>query len=104
MTEQKLTEQAEAYADKIDDGNRTARQCAILAYKKGFETKFPTGKGPINGVWHPMDEYPAPSVVVIIVTGKKHHFKHSSFIGEKKWLTISKSWNAWKWAYREDLL
>lgn len=102
MTEQELTEQAEAYADKIDDGNRTARQCAVLAYKKGFETKFPHGKG--AGVWHPMDEYPEPSVPIVIVTKIRRRFKHGIFDTEKRWLATAKQINAWKWAYKGDLL
>lgn len=103
MTEEELTEQAEAYADKIDDGNRTARQCAVLAFKKGFETKYPTGRGTL-GVWHPMDEYPEPTVPVVIVTKIRRRFKHAIFDTEKRWLGISKSMNAWKWAYKGDLL
>lgn len=103
MTEEEITEQAEAYADKIDDGSHTARQCAILAFKKGFGTKFPNSKG-VTGVWHPMEDYPKPSVPVVIVTKIRRRFKHAIFDTEKHWLGTAKSMSVWKWAYKEDLL
>lgn len=97
MTEEELTEKAETFADKVDDGNHTARQCAILAFRKGYETKK-------IDVWHPMDEYPEPSVPVVVVTKIRRRFKHAIFDTEKRWLGISKTINAWKWAYKKDLL
>lgn len=46
--EDKTREMAEAFADRIDDGQRTARQCAVLAYMKGAE-------GGAKAAWHPAD-------------------------------------------------
>lgn len=96
--EDKTMEMAEAFADRIDDGQRTARQCAVLAYMKGAE-------GRAKAAWHPADELPEhPEKGIVIVTKVRRRFVHATFNGVEPWNAKIKNINAWKWAYKEDLL
>ena len=77
--EDKTREMAEAFADRIDDGQRTARQCAVLAYMKGAE-------GRAKAAWHPADELPEhPEKGIVIVTKVRRRFVHATFNGVEPW-------------------
>lgn len=100
MTAEEIKTQAEAYADRIDDGNRTARQCAVKAYCKGYADGIENRK---REIWHSPDEQPQrPDKGIIIVTRIRRRFIHATANGD--WQKKIKAVNALKWAYKEDLL
>lgn len=89
---------AEAFADHIDDGCRTARQCAILAYKAGYEA-------PHASVWHRVDEIPTdPTRAITIVTAKRKRFKNTTYNTDAEWLRVCRQVGAFRWAYKNDVL
>ena len=94
-----VQEAAETFADKIDDGIRTARQCAIMAFREGAENFYK------KTAWHPVEELPADCEKgIIIVTARRKRFKHATYNGEKEWRKILKQVNGMMWAYKEDLI
>ena len=102
MTTEEIITQAEAYADWIEDGNRIARQCAIKAYKQGYNDCIKNHKAEI---WHPADELPDCSDKgIIIVTRVRRRFIHASFNGENEWRNKIRQVNALQWAYKHELL
>lgn len=93
-----LKEQAEAYADRIDDGIRTARQCAISAYLAGAANAQ-------KALWHPADEVPSLKGKCIVgLTLRGHHFKYTTSMGAEKWHTLCKTMNIERWTYKENLI
>ena len=100
MTTEEIKTQAEAYADRIDDGNHTPRQCAVKAFCKAYEEGFKAHKAEM---WHPADELPDSSDKgIIIVTRIRRCFIHATANGD--WQKKIKAVNALKWAYKEDLV
>lgn len=99
--EDKIIEAAKALADKIDDGVRTARQCAILAYKQGAMDK---ASGNVCSVWHDVSELPKKGEAVIAMTARKHRMKLTSNCDEQKYQKFCQSNNIAKWAYRDELI
>lgn len=97
----KLRETAEALADKIDDGVRTARQCAIYAYIQGVVDK---ASGKAGSVWHDVSELPKKSVPVIVMTARKHRMKSTANCDEQKYLKFCQSNSINKWAYKDELI
>lgn len=97
----KLQEAAEALADKLDDGVRTARQCAILAYKQGVEDKASVK---VSNVWHDVSELPKKGEPVIAMTARKRRMKLTANNNEQKYLNFCESNNVAKWAYRDELI
>lgn len=95
--EKQIHELAEAYADRIDDGLHTARQCAIAAYTHGFKARR-------QFVWHSCDELPTSSCRAIVLLTGGNHFRHVTFNGESDWKFTCRQANAQKWAYKGDLL
>lgn len=94
-------EAAEIFADKIDDGVRTARQCAILAYKQGAVDKT---SSKVSSVWHDVSELPKKSLPVIVMTARKRRMKLTSNNDEYKYLKFCEFNNIAKWAYRDELI
>lgn len=99
--EDEIAEAAKALADKIDDGMRTARQCAIHAYIQGVEDK---ASGKVGSVWHDVSELPKRGEAVIAMTERKHRLKLTSNCDEQKYLKFCQSNNIAKWAYRDELI
>lgn len=97
----KLQEAAEALADKIDDGIRTARQCAIYAYIQGVMDK---SSGKVSSVWHDVSELPKKGESVIAMTARKRRMKLTANNDEHKYLKFCESNNIAKWAYRDELI
>lgn len=96
-----IVEAAKALADKIDDGMRTARQCAIYAYIQGVADK---ASGKVGSVWHDVSELPKKGESVIAMTAKKHRLKLTSNCDEQKYQKFCQSNNIAKWAYRDELI
>lgn len=97
MRKERLNDLADAYADRVDDGIHTARQCAVLAFKAGFDTRR-------KEIWRAPDEMPGIySKAIVLVTGCLH-FRHTTFRGDADWRQLCKETNALKWAYKSDLL
>lgn len=101
MNEEKVAEAARALADKIDDGVRTARQCAIYAYIQGVTDR---ASGKVNSVWHDVSELPKKGEAVIVMTARKHRMKLTSNCDEEKYQKFYQSNNIAKWAYRDELI
>ena len=97
-TLQLIMDAAEAFADKIDDGTRTPRQCAIKAY-------IEVATAPLRQ-WHdiPGEEPQKAGSCIILLTGKKHKFLQFSFRGSEDWQKLVKQNNAVRWAYKDELL
>lgn len=99
-TQQLIQDAAEAFADKIDDGLRTPRQCAIKAFIEAA-TRFKT----ISSAWHRTDkEEPTYGRCVILITGRRFRFVQSTFRGSEDWQKLVNEIKADRWAYKEDLL
>ena len=99
--EDKIVEAAKSLADKIDNGTRTARQCAIYAYIQGVEDK---ASGKVSSVWHDVSELPKKSEPVIAMTARKHRMKLTANNDEQKYQKFCQSNNIAKWAYRDELI
>lgn len=102
---------AERCADKVDDGQRTARQCAIKAYVKGYaDGSGVSGKkaGDEEGhrrVWHPVTELPpVRSVNLYCLTGQKGNVQKCVYEDEESFKTYVSQNGIRMWAYRHDLL
>lgn len=109
MKTDKLQEAAELCADRIDDGIRTARQCAILAYKQGAMAKtnqgayVETSEKP-SSIWHGMDELPAKSAPLFLLTGTKRKIKRFTHTNTEKYEKFCKSNNITRWAYKNEII
>lgn len=101
MNEEEIVEAAKALADKIDDGMRTARQCAIYAYIQGVADK---ASGKFGSVWHDVSELPKKGVSVIVMTARKRRMKLTVNSDEQKYLKFCKSNSISKWAYKDELI
>lgn len=101
MNVTEIQEAAEALADKIDDGVRTARQCAIYAYRQGVEDK---ASGKVSSVWHDVSELPKKGEPVIAMTTRKHRMKSTANNDEQKYQKFCKSNSISKWAYKDELI
>lgn len=101
MNEEDKIAAAKSLADKIDDGVRTARQCAIYAYLQGVEDK---ASGKVCSVWHDVSELPKKSLPVVAMTTKKRRIKSTVNDDEQKFLKFCQSNNIAKWAYRDELI
>lgn len=101
IDEDKVVEAAKSLADKIDDGVRTARQCAIYAYIQGVEDKT---SGKVSSVWHDVSELPKKGESVIAMTARKHRMKLTSNCDEQKYQKFCQSNHIAKWAYRDELI
>lgn len=101
MNEEEVVESAKALADKIDDGIRTARQCAIYAYIQGVMDK---SSGKVSSVWHDVSELPKKGEPVIAMTARKHRMKLTSNCDEERYQKFCQSNNIAKWAYRDELI
>lgn len=97
----KIVEAAEALADKIDDGVRTARQCAMYAYLQGVADK---ASGKVSSVWHDVSVLPKKGEPVIVMTARKHRMKLTANNDEQKYQKFCQSNNIAKWAYRDELI
>lgn len=102
----KLQEAAELCADHIDDGIRTARQCAILAYMQCAKEQTHSGGGnnKSSSVWHDMDELPAKSVPLFLLTGSKRKVKHFTHTNTELYEKFCSSNNIQKWAYKNEII
>lgn len=99
-TLQQIQEAAEIFADKIDDGNRTPRQCAIRAYIEGATSPRQT-----QSPWHAIEDEPkTASKCIIVVSGTRHKLIQTSYQGHEHWQRINNGYKSLKWAYKEDLL
>lgn len=88
---------AEVFADKIDDGTRTPRQCAIKAYIEAATAS--------RHSWHDIPgEDPKPGCCVILLTGGRHKLVQFAYQGSESWQKLILQLKAVKWAYKEDLL
>lgn len=99
--EDKIVEAAKSLADKIDNGTRTTRQCAIYAYLQGVEDKASVK---VSSVWHDVSELPKKGEPVIVMTTKKHRMKLTSNCDGQKYQKFCQSNNIAKWAYRDELI
>lgn len=98
IDDKKVEECAELYADKVDDGSRTARQCAILAYREGCSQA-------IGLAWHDIGELPAAKNAVIVgMTKTKKKLKQFAFTSEDAFHKMVRSYHFSKWAYKEDII
>lgn len=97
MNSTKIDDLANACADRVDNGVRTARQCAVLAYKAGFKARR-------DSIWHTPDDTPEQSGRAIVIITSGNHFRHVTFQGVDKWRFACQSANAVKWTYKSDLL
>lgn len=98
VEEKKIQEAAVLYADKVDDGSRTARQCAILAYREGSGRAF-------GLAWHDASELPAVKNAVIVgMTKTKKKLKQFAFTSEDTFFKMVRGYRFSKWAYKEDII
>lgn len=92
---------AELFADRIDDGIHTARQCAILAYKQGL---LDGQSSKVKFTWHDMDELPEKSRAVYLMTGTRKKLKTYAYTNKEEYAKMCKCNSFTKWAYREDII
>lgn len=97
MIAEKIQTAAELFADKIDDGVRTARQCSILAYRQG-------AREGIKILWHDICEIPHKGVPVYLMTARKKKLKLYSCDDVDKFKKFCSGNGIARWAYREDII
>ena len=116
FSEEDLDDMANACVDRIDDGQRTARQVGIMAYKKAVEQVAagfacsdtqdcvtPTGR---NSIWHDVSEYPSVRGVNIFAMqgGKCAGVLYFEYKSKEDFDITVKQHNIVKWAYKYDLI
>lgn len=106
MDTEKINEMAQAFADKVDDGQRTARQCAVKAYMQACDD-IAEGHVGARTVWHGTDEEPEPQggdSCLYCLQGKKGNVRRVNYENPEQFRAYIERSNVRAWAYRRDLL
>ena len=105
MNTEVINDKAQAYADKIDDGQRTARQCAVKAYIQACND-IADGSMEVDGVWHNASETPQckGGTCLYCVQGRKGNIRRMNYEGAEQFGNYVRRCNVSQWAYKQDLL
>lgn len=105
MDKENINDMAQAAADKIDDGQRTARQCAVKAYIQACDD-IADGSLGVGRVWHKTDETPQckGGTCLYCVQGRKSSIRRMNYEGPEQFEGYVKRCNVSRWAYKQELL